>query len=96
MEKTEHNDQLEISTFGFDLANVANMRRFMQPGPEHQALYGHIFRDTFWLVLGRGYRRKCHKHPRGRGVTRQMLSSLVLLLFSRIAVEVALFVCGLD
>ncbi|CAM9990529.1 unnamed protein product [Sphacelaria rigidula] len=59
MEKAEHNEQLGFPTPGFVLANVANMRRVMQPDPEYQALCCNYFRDTFWLVFLGGYRRKC-------------------------------------
>ncbi|CAM9511934.1 unnamed protein product, partial [Sphacelaria rigidula] len=38
-------------------------RQYEALEPEHQALYGHFFRDTFSWFSGGGYRRKCRLRP---------------------------------
>ena len=52
MEKAEYKEQLGIPTLGLVSADVAQMRRVIQPESKHQALCDHFLCGNFGLVIG--------------------------------------------
>lgn len=52
MKSHQHDEQPGNTTLGFVFANIAYMKRFLQPDANDQALYDRLLLDGFGPVLG--------------------------------------------